>query len=73
MIDAATFEQLAEVQMRRRGVSQAKEVCAVTAGAEWIQGFLDLHRPNALRSLDFPHAAEYGGLLVQALHQAGVT
>ncbi len=73
MIDAATFELLAEVEMRRRGVSQAKEVCAVTDGAEWIQGFIDLHRPDALRILDFPHAAEYVGQMVQALQQAGVT
>ena len=36
MIDATTFEQLAEGEMRRRGVSVAKEVCAVTDGAGWL-------------------------------------
>lgn len=25
-------------------------------GAEWIQGFVDCHRPDAVRILDFPHA-----------------
>jgi hypothetical protein len=35
--------------------------------------FIDLHRPDALRILDFPHAAEYVGQMVQALQQAGVT
>ncbi len=73
MTDAETFADLAEVEMRRRGVSQAKAVCAVTDGADWIQGFIDLHRPDALRVLDFPHAAEHLNLLLEALQQAGMT
>jgi hypothetical protein len=73
MTDAITFGDLAEVEMRRRGVSQAKAVCAVTDGADWIQGFIDLHRPDAVRILDFAHAAEHLGLLIEALHQAGVS
>ena len=72
MTDAQTFADLAEVEMRRRGVSQAKAVCAVTDGAEWIQGFIDLHRSDAVRILDFPHAAEHLGLLIEALRQADV-
>ena len=70
--DAETFADLAEVEMRRREVSQAKEVCAVTDGADWLQGFFDLHRPDALRILDFPHAAEHLNLVIQALQQAGI-
>ncbi len=73
MTDAQTFGDLAEVEMRRRGVSQAKAVCAVTDGADWIQGFIDVHRPDAVRVLDFPHAAEHLNLLIEALQQAGVT
>jgi hypothetical protein len=72
MTDAVTFGERADVEMRRRGVSQAKAVCAVTDGADWIQGFVDLHRPDALRVLDFPHAAEHVNLLIEALQQAGV-
>src|SRR5579883_1773840 len=72
MSDAQTFADLAEVEMRRRGVSQAKEVAAVTDGAEWLQGFLDLHCPDAVRILDFPHAAEHLAALIQALQEAGM-
>jgi hypothetical protein len=35
MTDAITFGDQAEVEMRRRGASQAKAVCAVTDGADW--------------------------------------
>jgi hypothetical protein len=72
MTDAVTFGERAEVEMRRRGVSQAQAVCAVTDGADWIQGFVDLHRPDALRVLDFPHAAEHINLLIEALQHTGV-
>jgi hypothetical protein len=53
MTDAETFADLAEVEMRRRAVSGAQEICAVTDGADWLQGFLDLHCPDAVRILDF--------------------
>jgi Uncharacterised protein family (UPF0236) len=72
MSDANTFADLAEVEMRRRGVSHARAVCAVNDGAPWIQGFIDLHRHDAVRILDFPHAAEHLGLLIEALKQANV-
>jgi hypothetical protein len=72
MTDATTFGDLAHVEMQRRGVSQSKAVCAVTDGADWIQGFIDLHRHDALRILDFPHAAEHVSLLIEALQQEGV-
>ena len=35
MTDADTFGDVAQVEMHRRGVSQAKAVCAVTDGADW--------------------------------------
>ena len=59
LTDHETFERLALVETHRRGLTQAKEAAAVVDGAEWIQGFIDYHRPDALRILDFPHAAEY--------------
>lgn len=71
MTDAATFAELAEVETQRRGVVQAEQVCAVTDGAEWLQGFIDLHRGDALRILDFPHAAQRFGLIAEALEQQG--
>jgi hypothetical protein len=71
MIDAATFIEQAEVETRRRQVLEAAEVCAVTDGALWLQELVDLHRPDAVRILDFPHAAQRVGDIVDALLQAG--
>jgi hypothetical protein len=73
MTDAETLADQAQVEMQRRGVSQATAVCAVTDGADWIQGFIDLHRPDAVRILDFPPAAEQLHLLIEALQQAAVS
>jgi hypothetical protein len=71
LADAATFADLAEVETRRRGVTWAKQVCAVTDGADWLQGFIDLHRPDALRILDFPHAAQRVGAMADLFVQSG--
>jgi hypothetical protein len=59
MTDAETFQRLALVETQRRGVETAQEVIAPSDGAVWIQGFLDYHRPDAHRILDFGHAAGY--------------
>lgn len=59
LTDAATFARLALVETQRRGVETAVEVIAPADGAVWVQGFLDYHRPDAKRILDFGHAAEY--------------
>ena len=50
---------LATVETQRRGTERAEVVCAVSDGAEWIQGFVDLQRHDAVRILDFSHAAGY--------------
>jgi hypothetical protein len=71
LTDAATFADLAEVETRRRGVLHAAQVCAVTDGADWLQGFIDLHRPDALRILDFAHAAGRLGAIADLFAQAG--
>jgi hypothetical protein len=63
LADAETFERLALWELDRRGVATAEQVGAVTDGAEWIQGFLDYHCPQARRILDFGHAAERVSLL----------
>lgn len=54
---AEDFGHGALAELYRRGVERAEMVVAVTDGAEWIQGFVDYHCPEAVRILDFPHAA----------------
>src|SRR4029077_16324277 len=65
------FADLAEVETRRRGVALASQACAVTDGADWLQGFIDLQRPDALRILDFAHAAQRLGAIAELFAQAG--
>jgi hypothetical protein len=72
LADASTFTRLAEVEMRRRRVREAKEVSAVMDGADWCQMFTDKHRPDAVRVLDFPHAGEHITQLLEALEKAKV-
>lgn len=57
--EASEFARQALYETHRRGVERAGQVCAVCDGAEWEQKFIDYHRPDAARVLDFPHAAEY--------------
>jgi hypothetical protein len=71
LTDAETFGRLALVETHRRGTETAKTVCAVNDGAEWIQGFVDLHRPDAVRILDFPHALGYVAHAGQAVYGEG--
>ena len=59
LTDAAEFTELARIEVHRRGTDTAGTVCAVMDGAEWLQGFVDCMRPDAVRILDFPHAAEH--------------
>lgn len=56
---AESFTRLALVEIQRRGIENAREVAAVMDGAEWEQGFTDYHCPQAVRILDFAHAAEH--------------
>jgi len=56
--EAETFQRLTLAELYRRGVERAKQLATVNDGAEWIQHFIDFHCPEALRILDFPHAAE---------------
>ena len=67
LADAETFGHLALAETHRRGVAAATAVAAVSDGAEWIQGFLDLHCDAATRILDFAHAAQRVGEIGQAL------
>jgi len=67
LTDADTFGRLALVETQRRGTESAGAVAAVTDGAEWVQGLIDLHRPDAVRILDFPHAAQRLTPIAQAV------
>ncbi len=66
LTDADTFGHLALPEIYRRGVLTA-EVAAVMDGAEWLQGFTDLHCDRAVRILDFAHAAHRIAEIGQAL------
>lgn len=69
--EAEVFQRQALVETQRRGVETAAAVAAVTDGAEWIQKFVDQHRPDAVRILDFPHAAEHLNAVAQAVFGEG--
>jgi len=53
------FARLALVETHARGTETAGTVVGVCDGADWCQDFLDHHRPDAVRVLDFPHAVGY--------------
>lgn len=69
--DAEQFGRLATIATHAAGTTRAGTVCAVVDGADWLQGFIDLHRPDAVRILDFPHAAEHLTKAAQAVWGAG--
>lgn len=71
LADADTFRRLAWAETHRRGITLAPRVCAVVDGAEWCQTFLTRHCPDAVRILDFPHAAGYVSTAAQAMFGAG--
>ena len=71
MVDAESFGRLALLETHRRGTEHAAKVCAVMDGAEWLQTLVDLHRPDAVRILDFPHAAEHLSRAAQAVWGEG--
>lgn len=80
--DSTTFGELATLELHRRGLEGVKRVGAVVDGAAWCQSFVDLHYSEAVRILDFAHAAEYlatiaqtpgaDGLLLSATEQANL-
>lgn len=69
--DAESFQHAALVETQRRGVEKAGRVIAPLDGAEWEQKFVDYHRADAVRILDFAHAAEYIGKIGAAVWGLG--
>src|SRR3989440_7388468 len=71
LADAERFAEAALVETHRRGVERATEVCAVQDGAQWRPRLVDSHRADAVRILDFAHAAEYINEIGQAVQAEG--
>jgi hypothetical protein len=71
LAEAEAFGQQATVETFTRGTATAGTVPAVMDGAEWLQGFIDLQRPDAVRILDFPHALAYLAAAAQEAFGAG--
>ncbi len=71
LADAERFTQASLVETHRRGLERAAAVCAVQDGAEWRPRLVDYHRADAVRILDFAHAAEYLNEIGQAVQAAG--
>src|SRR6266566_6297347 len=68
---AEDFTEAALVETHRRGLERAAAVCAVQDGAEWLQGVVDCHRPDAVRILDCAHAASPVSDIGEAVRAAG--
>ena len=67
-VSAQEFQRLALVEIHRRKVEKAGAVAAVMDGADWEQGFVDFHCPDAIRILDFAHAAVHLNEIGEFLH-----
>ena len=71
LVDSDTFNQQILGELHRRGLDSAKQVGVVVDGALWCQACIDLHCPEAVRILDFAHAAEYVNAIGSSKDQAG--
>ena len=67
-VNAQEFQRLALVEIQRRGVENAGAVAAVMDGADWEQNFVDFHCPQAVRILDFAHAAGHINQIGECVH-----
>jgi hypothetical protein len=69
--DHLTFSHQASLETHRRATATAGKVLGVADGADWEQGFLDDHRQDAVRILDWGHAAEHLAVAAQARFGSG--
>jgi hypothetical protein len=58
LTSAETFTHVTLVETHHRGLENAKQIAAVMDGADWLQRLVDYHCPQAVRILDFAHAAQ---------------
>jgi hypothetical protein len=56
---AESFIEESRLEFWQRGTENALRVVAVNDGAEWIGPLLDEHCPEAVRIIDWNHAADY--------------
>jgi hypothetical protein len=71
LCSAAAFIDWAALPLHQRGTDRAQTVVAVTDGAWWLQELIGGHCPDAVRILDFPHAAESLSRVAQAAFGPG--
>ncbi len=69
--EASIFSDQASGEIRRRGIERAPAVCAVQDGAIWLQDMVQAHRKDAIRILDFAHAAQYFHAIGEAVRATG--
>lgn len=67
MSEHGEFARLATLETHRRGTDKAVRITAVVDGADWIQEFLDLHCPTAVRVIDWAHSSGYVARAAKAL------
>lgn len=71
LAEVSAFSDQASSEVRRRGIERAKVVVAVQDGAEWLQGVVQDHRADAIRILDFAHAAQRVAAIGEQLRLMG--
>ncbi len=71
LADNVSFTRLATVETHRRGTARAGLVLGINDGAEWERGFIDLHRPDAVRILDWGHSTGYLAQVAHAVFGVG--
>lgn len=59
MCEYTVFTKDVQVEIKRRQVKLSRQACAPSDGGEWIPPVIDECRPDAVRILDFYHAAEH--------------
>jgi hypothetical protein len=71
LTDAREFARVTRGETQRRGTETAGVVCAVQDGAVWLQELIAVHRPDAVRILDFAHAVQQISAVGQAVWGTG--
>jgi hypothetical protein len=68
---AEAFIEWATLPLHQRASERARVLVAIMDGAGWLQDLIDAHRPDAVRILDYAHAAGYLSQAAQAAFGPG--